>query len=81
MVVNGEWKDEKGTDLCGLLLGLRFISRNGAVLLSCGHIDFPYNTRETKFVRVKELILEEGQRLIGFRSGGRGRNDASHCDF
>ena len=62
------------------LAGLKFFSKEGDVLLTCGNIDSPIY-RKHHNVGLSEFTLKEGERLIGVKSCGKGKNEAAHFDF
>jgi len=49
-------------------------------LLSCGRIDDDIYRGDAKYA-IKTLDLEEGEKLVGVKSGGRGRKCVWHYDF
>lgn len=66
------------TDSC--LHGIKFIDKKGKVLLMAGDIENPL-ARNSTLMRVKEHVLREDERLVGFRSGSRKYKDARHYDL
>jgi hypothetical protein len=65
----------------GKLWGFKWIGDDGAVLLKVGNIDDPNMRNFTKRYSVTTLTLNHNQRLVGVRSGSRGRAGAWHYSF
>ncbi len=67
-----------------IVYGLKFWDLNRRVLLACGFIDEPgYREDLVKenAVSIKEFNLNQGERIIGFRSSGAGLQMAFHHDL
>ena len=62
------------------LCGLKFFSKDGSVLLTCGDIDHPM-WRNMPEISIKDFILNDSERLIGVISGSRNEKYARHYDF
>ena len=58
-----------------MLFGLKFYSKDGAVVLQTGY-DWVANGCNTHTVH-----LEDGERVIGFKSRAYNSTNAEHCDF
>ncbi len=59
-----------------LLLGLKFYSKNGAVVLETG-----FDWDEIDYYKTHTVHLEDGERVIGYRSRSNPKFDACHYDF
>ena len=58
-----------------LVVGIQFFDVNNTKLLESGYWAPNGNYREHR------IDLKENERIIGFKSGRRGQNDARHHDF
>jgi len=53
---------------------------NNNTLLTCGDIDNP-DERNNKNIRIQEVVIAQGERLLGVNSEGRGLKCAYHYDM
>ncbi len=62
------------------LHGIKFLDKKGKVLLAGGDIENPL-ARNSTLMRVKEHMLRDDEKLVGFKSGQRKYKDARHYDL
>lgn len=62
------------------LCGVKFIDNNNETLLACGEINNS-SWRKYDWISIKVVILKEGERLLGVKSGGRDCYYAEHYDL
>jgi hypothetical protein len=58
-----------------MLVALEFFDAQNNSLLKVGYdkenVNYPY----------VDVVLEDGERIVGFKSGSRGKTNATHFDF
>ncbi len=59
-----------------MLRGLKFYSKDGAVVLKTG-----FDWVADKYDKTHTVHLADGERVIGYKSRTRNTNDATHADF
>lgn len=59
----------------GILAGLEFFDAQNNSLLKAGYI-----AEDLKYPYL-DVELEDGERIVGFKSGSRGSTKAAHFDF
>ena len=62
------------------LHGIKFLDKKGKVLLVGGDVENPL-ARNSTLMRVKEHLMRDDERLVGFKSGQRKYKDARHYDL
>ena len=65
-----------------MLYGLKFFDATGNLMIEIGdQFEHPRYRKWPEKYTFREFILEEGERLLGFKSSGRGFGSAEHYDF
>jgi hypothetical protein len=67
--------------LSGSFNGIRFLDINGTPILTCGRMIEDPNCLSSPYCLIKEFILLDNQRIVGFRSVSDSYRRASHQDL
>jgi len=55
-----------------VLCGIKFIDSDNKTLFACGYINRIERRNDTVNYVIREVVLVQGERLLGVKSGGRG---------